>query len=462
SYSVDPRTSAVEGNQVIRLIGSPYTQQHYRAVLKVVLQNKNVMSQYRAVGHPIAFAVTESLLEKAAAELGIDPLELRARNYVPDDAYPYKTLSGYVFEGLSLQGCLAKLREMIGYDALAGQVAGARHLPRDRLRHLRRDHRPRPCLLWRGRCPHLGPGRLLHQARALRQGAAGHQCQRDRPGHRNHHRPGCRHRARRAAGGHPGDHRRYRCHPLWRHRLGVARRGHRQRSRLARGAGAAREHPGGSRRHPTELACRAGPAQWPGGQPRGRRGTHQPRRSGPHRLLPQRHPPPPGFQPQLSVVRHFSPQGLPFAFTNGIHASYVEVDVETGLVRLLRHWVVEDCGRVLDPKLVDEQIRGGVAQGIGMALYEECLYNAEGQLINGSLADYLVPLAPELPDIEVAHMETPSRYSELGAKGAGEAGTAAAPAAIMNAVNDAIAPLGGRSTTMPMTPERILRALKRI
>ena len=137
-YSVYPRTSAVEGNQVIRLIGSPYTQQHYRAVLKVVLQNKNVMSQYRAVGHPIAFAVTESLLEKAAAELGIDPLELRARNYVPDDAYPYKTLSGYVFEGLSLQGCLAKLREMIGYDALAGQVAGARHLPRDRLRHLRR------------------------------------------------------------------------------------------------------------------------------------------------------------------------------------------------------------------------------------------------------------------------------------------------------------------------------------
>lgn len=171
---------------------------------------------------------------------------------------------------------------------------------------------------------------------------------------------------------------------------------------------------------------------------------------------------PPGFQPQLSVVRHFSPQGLPFAFTNGIHASYVEVDVETGLVRLLKHWVVEDCGRVLNPKLVDEQIRGGVAQGIGMALYEECLYNAEGQLINGSLADYLVPLAPELPDIEVAHMETPSRYSELGAKGAGEAGTAAAPAAIMNAVNDAIAPLGGRITTMPMPPERILRALKRI
>ncbi len=144
-----------------------------------------------------------------------------------------------------------------------------------------------------------------------------------------------------------------------------------------------------------------------------------------------------------------------------MHASYVEVDQDTGLVRLLKHWVVEDCGRVLNPKLVDEQARGGVAQGIGMALFEECLYSADGQLTNGSLADYLVPLSSELPDIEVAHVETPSRSSEIGAKGAGEAGTAASPAAIMNAVNDAIAPLGGRVTTMPMTPERILRGLKR-
>src|SRR5690606_27809604 len=99
------------------------------------------------------------------------------------------------------------------------------------------------------------------------------------------------------------------------------------------------------------------------------------------------------------------------------------------------------------------------AQGIGMALYEECLYNAEGQLINGSLADYLVPLAPELPDIEVAHMETPSRYSELGAKGAGEAGTAAAPAAMMNAVNDGLAPPAGPRGVLPRAPQR--RELRR-
>src|SRR5690625_4815815 len=126
AYSVYPRTSVVEGNQVIRLVGAPYTQQHYRAVLKVVLQNKNVMSQYRAVGHPVAFAVTESLVDKAAAELDIDPAELRARNYIPDDAYPYTTASGYTYEGLSLQRSLEKLREMIDYDALRDEQSQLR------------------------------------------------------------------------------------------------------------------------------------------------------------------------------------------------------------------------------------------------------------------------------------------------------------------------------------------------
>lgn len=171
---------------------------------------------------------------------------------------------------------------------------------------------------------------------------------------------------------------------------------------------------------------------------------------------------PPGFHPQLSVARHYAPQGLPFAFTNGIHASYLEVDVETGLVRLLKHWVMEDCGRMINPKLVDEQARGGVAQGIGMALFEECLYSGDGQLTNGSLADYLVPLSSEVPDILVAHVETPSEYSEIGAKGAGEAGTAASPAAILNAVNDALRPLGARVNSLPMTPERILQALGKV
>jgi aerobic carbon-monoxide dehydrogenase large subunit len=113
----------------------------------------------------------------------------------------------------------------------------------------------------------------------------------------------------------------------------------------------------------------------------------------------------------------------------------------------------------VNPLLVDEQIRGGVVQGIGAALFEECLYDAEGNLLNGTMADYLVPMACEMPDIEVAHLCTPTAESALGAKGAGEAGTAAAPAAVMNALNDALAPLGACLTTMPFTPQRVLAAL---
>jgi carbon-monoxide dehydrogenase large subunit len=112
--------------------------------------------------------------------------------------------------------------------------------------------------------------------------------------------------------------------------------------------------------------------------------------------------------------------------------------------------------------LVDEQVRGGIVQGIGGALYEHCIYDAQGQLMVGSMADYLVPMAAEMPDIEVGHVETPTGESLLGAKGAGEAGTAGAPAAIMNGINDALRPFGVKVFAQPFTPERILAALGKI
>jgi carbon-monoxide dehydrogenase large subunit len=168
------------------------------------------------------------------------------------------------------------------------------------------------------------------------------------------------------------------------------------------------------------------------------------------------------FQSELTVTRHYTPREYGFTFTNGIQASYVEVDPDTGFVKLLKHWCVEDCGTVINPMLVDEQIRGGVVQGIGAALFEECVYDEQGQLLNGTLADYLVPMSGEMPDIVCAHVETPTKQSELGAKGAGEAGTAGAPGAVMNAINDALAPLGARVTAQPFTPERVLKALGKV
>jgi carbon-monoxide dehydrogenase large subunit len=172
---------------------------------------------------------------------------------------------------------------------------------------------------------------------------------------------------------------------------------------------------------------------------------------------------PPGFQAELMATRHYVPRAWPFAFTNGIQSSYLEVDIDTGFVKLLRHWCVEDCGTVINPQLVDEQIRGGIVQGLGGALYEHCIYDDRGQLLNGNMADYLVPMASEMPDMDIGHVVSPTADSELGAKGAGEAGTAGAPAAVMNAINDALRPLKAKLLTeMPFTPERILKALGRV
>jgi carbon-monoxide dehydrogenase large subunit len=147
---------------------------------------------------------------------------------------------------------------------------------------------------------------------------------------------------------------------------------------------------------------------------------------------------------------------------NGIQASLVQLDPELGVVKPLRHWVVEDCGRVINPLLADEQIRGGVIQGLGAALFEECRYDEHGQLQNATLADYLVPSASDMPDIVVDHVCTPVSGTLLGAKGLGEAGTIGSAAAFMNALNDALRPHGCEIAEIPCTPERILRALKRV
>jgi aerobic carbon-monoxide dehydrogenase large subunit len=128
---------------------------------------------------------------------------------------------------------------------------------------------------------------------------------------------------------------------------------------------------------------------------------------------------------------------------------------------LLGHWAVDDCGRVINPLLVDEQVRGGIVQGIGAVLFEECMYSAEGYLQNGTMMDYLVPMAGDVPDIFIEHVETPEASTQLGAKGVGEAGLIGAMGALWVAVNDALLPFNTSITHQPFTPERILDCLKR-
>ena len=147
-------------------------------------------------------------------------------------------------------------------------------------------------------------------------------------------------------------------------------------------------------------------------------------------------------------------------YASAVHVAVVEVDPETGRVRLLRYVVAHDCGRVINPMLVDGQIHGGVAQGVGGGLGEEIVYDSAGQLLTGSLMDYVVPRADELPFIETVHLEHPSPRNPLEVKGVGEGGAISPPAALANAIEDALAPFGVRITEGPVTPARIVALLR--
>jgi carbon-monoxide dehydrogenase large subunit len=168
---------------------------------------------------------------------------------------------------------------------------------------------------------------------------------------------------------------------------------------------------------------------------------------------------PKDFDVQLSVTASFVGNDKMYYMANGVQASHLEIDADTGFIKMLGHWAVDDCGRVINPLLVDEQVRGGIVQGIGAVLFEECIYSDDANLLNGTMADYLVPMAFEMPDIVVGHVETPETSTTLGAKGIGEAGLIGAMGAVWVAVNDALKPLGARVLHQPFTPERILDAL---
>ena len=463
-YSVYPRTSAIEGNQVVNLCGGPYDFENYRARTTVVFQNKTPTCQYRAVGHPIAVAITEGLVDMAAAAIGMDPVEIRRRNLYRDDAYPVTSPAKMRFEGLSHHASLDKLLEMMDYDALRADQEAARKQGKHRgigIASFIELTNPSPFMYGIGGARisaqdgctvRMDPdGSVVALSGVTEQGQGTEAML-----------------AQVVAEG-----------------VGVAPdkvrvvTGDTQVTPYgggtwaSRGAGIGGEAALQAARALREsiLEVAASMLQAEAGKLDIRGGQVVDATSGEERMpleelgrivyfrgdtLPK------GLPRELVQTRHFITMDYPFAFTNGVQASYLEVDVDTGVVTLLKHWCVEDCGRIINPQLVDEQIRGGIVQGLGGALYEEIHYDESGQLLNASMADYLVPMAAEMPDMMVGHVETPTQESALGAKGAGEAGTAGAPAAVMNAVNDALRPFGAQVTEMPFTPERVLRALGRL
>jgi aerobic carbon-monoxide dehydrogenase large subunit len=463
-YSMFPRTSGIEGNQVVNLTGGPYKHKSYRAKLNVVFLNKTPTCQYRGVGHPVACAVTEGLVDLAAAKLGMDPLAFRKQNVMPDDGYPATGASGIKLEVLSHEACLQKIETLMDYAALRAEQAALRAKGIYRgIGFATLIELTNPGAAFYG----VGGARISAQDGATaRLEPSGFVTVMVSVGEQGQGNEAIFAQITADAVG----------VPMAQVRIVT---GDTQTTPYGGGTWASRGAGIGG-----EAVLQAGLALRANIQKVAEvilqreaqtilivNGVVSDASTG-EALLPMAELArvayfrpdtlPMGFTPELMVTRHYAQRDYPFIFTNGVQASYVEVDIETGFITLLKHWAVEDCGRVINPMLVDEQIRGAIVQGIGGALYEECLYDAAGLLQNGNMADYLVPMASEMPDIVVAHVETPTRSSMLGAKGAGEAGTAGAPGAVVNAINDALRPHNAAVWSQPVTPEKILRALNRI
>ena len=465
AYSAYPRTSVFEANQVLNITGGPYKFENYRASTKVVYLNKVPTSQYRAVGHPIGISVGEHMVDRAAEQTGLDPLEIRRINVMQDDAYPALAPSGVPVNDLSHEACLDKLIELMDYYGLRSEQV-----------ELRKQ----------------GIHRGIGIAGFIKGTAPGPQGYYGAGGAPIASQDACTIKLEPSGGvlctvgvtdqGQGVD---TVMGQIAATALGVSM----EAVRVISGDTDAVPYGGGT--YASRATAIGGEAVYQAGRALRTEilemasvllqteatkldivdanvvdaSTGQARiplseigRIGHFQLgeLPD------DYQPILSATHRYRLTELPYIFTNGVHGAYLEVDLETGFIRLLKHWVVEDCGRIINPNLADEQVRGGCVQGLGGALYEHCLYDDSGQLLNGSMADYLTPMAAEMPDIVVAHIETPTSESELGAKGVGESGTGAAPGVVMCAVNDALRPFESVVTEQPMTPEVVLRALGKL
>lgn len=458
-YSAYPRSSVVEGGQVLRLLPGPYRLEAYQARLQVIAQNKGITSQYRAVGHPIATAVTESMLDLIARDLDLDPAEIRRRNLLAREELPYTSAGGNVYDSGSYQEALTHLLDVAKYHELRREQAEARATGRYLGIGL-------SCFL-----ELTGPGAQFYGiGGAPISGQEGATIRLEPSG------------AVTALVGvtDQGQGTTTALAQIIADELGVdleavsVRSGDTAMVPYGGGTWASRGMPiGGSatllaarglaarvRRlaaalleaDPEDIELRAGRAAVRGSPDRGL-ALEELARTVHFRSNELR-----GLEPSLEATTHYTNPSS-WTFTNGAHLAVVEVDVETGRVRVLRYVAVDDCGRIVNPALVEGQIAGGIAQGIGGALWEHCAYDGDGQPLATTLMDYALPTASDLPAVDVHHLQTPAPMLAGGFKGAGEAGTTGAPAAILNALNDALAPFGVAVTDQPITPERVLRAL---
>ncbi len=461
AYSIYPWTAAVEPVQVISFLPGPYRVPSYFGRVRAVATSKTPTGAYRGVGRPISTFVMERLVDMAAAKLSLDPLEMRRRNMVRAEEFPYKSASGIVWDRAGFMECLDGVAEAADYGALRQQQAELR----TKGRWVGIGLASYAELTGLGSRISVAPGMPVNtgtETATIRIDATG---------------------AVTAF-------------------FGIASHGQGLETTLAQviaeelgvrvedvevvhGDSAVVAHGTGTfASRSTVLA--GGAAIMSARAVRGKvmeaashlleadtgdmdaadgrvfvKGTD---RSLSFRELARAVYSEMGRLPrevregiELEATRMYDPY---FGTTSpASHLAMVEIDPETYQVAIQRYVVAEDCGRVINPLIADGQVHGGVAQGIGVALMEEVVHDASGQILTASLMDYVVPTAVEIPHMDVLHMETELPDNIGGFRGMGEGGTIGAPAALANAITDALAPLGLNINELPITPERLFRLI---
>jgi aerobic carbon-monoxide dehydrogenase large subunit len=459
AYSIYPWTAALEPVQVVSFLPGPYRIEHYRGRVQAVATAKAPTGPYRGVGRPISTFVMERLVDMAAAKLKLDPKELRARNLVRAEEFPYKVASGLVWDRSSFIECLDAASNAIGYDALREKQNEARGVGR-----------------WFGigiasyaELTGIGSRISVAPGMPINTGTETATIRIDSTG------------AVTAS-------------------FGIAAHGQGLETTLAQvvaehlGArfddiriqqGDSAAVPGGTGTYASRSTVLAGGAATLAAQAVREKvltaashlleaapadlNAHDGRITvaGTDRSVTFREVAravysemgrlPADARGELAATKTYDPV---FGTTTcATHIATVEIDPATYEVKLGRYVVAEDCGTIINPQIVDGQVHGGVAQGIGAALYEEIVYDNEGQLHTASLVDYLVPAAAEVPSMHVVHLDAASPTTLGGFRGMGEGGTIGAPAAVANALADALSPLGVEITELPVTPERLFRLI---
>ncbi|WP_427136648.1 xanthine dehydrogenase family protein molybdopterin-binding subunit [Pseudarthrobacter sp. S9] len=443
------------------MYNSIYKFPAYRFECTNLFTNKAWTDAYRGAGRPEATFAIERMMDELAAELGLDPLQVREKNWIKHEEFPFTTVAGLEYDSGNYEAATAKALELFGYDALRAEQA-------------RRRETKDPVQLGIGistfteMCG-LAPSRVLG---ALNYGAGGWEHAQVRV------LPTGNIEVVTGSSSHGQGH-----ETAWSQlvadKLGVpfenvevlhgdtqiSQRGldtYGSRSLTVGGmavlaaadkviekAKVVAAHLMEASEDDIEFAD-------------GRfsvKGTDQSTALGEIALATfSAHNLPDGFEPNLDSDATFDPQN--FSFPHGTHLAAIEVDTETGRVSIRKYVCVDDVGVVVNPLIVEGQVHGGLAQGIAQALYEEAVYDDAGTLVTGSFVDYLVPGAPDLPHYTTARTETPSTTNQLGAKGVGEAGTIASTPAIVNGVLDAVRHLGVKDIRMPCSPSRVWAALE--